>query len=152
MCAVLPAALDHSACFAPWRICNAQAGVDTGGRWYWATADAPNDSSHNGTSHFDSQAANAGNYDGNSDDGSSSSSHGRYSEVSGSAPATPAGGHTTFSLMPEDNPFQDITIGSLLGWGSYGRVHRGGWVPPMPGFGFIIWGLGEQAASATAAR
>jgi hypothetical protein len=32
---------------------------------------------------------------------------------------------TTFSLMPEDNPFQDITIGSLLGWGSYGRVHRG---------------------------
>ncbi|WIA41989.1 hypothetical protein OEZ86_009290 [Tetradesmus obliquus] len=34
---------------------------------------------------------------------------------------------TTFSLMPEDNPFQDITIGSLLGWGSYGRVHRGYW-------------------------
>jgi hypothetical protein len=33
---------------------------------------------------------------------------------------------TTFSLLPEDNPFQDITIGSLLGWGSYGRVHRGG--------------------------
>src|SRR5512139_3903550 len=32
---------------------------------------------------------------------------------------------TTFSLLPEDNPFQDITIGSLLGWGSYGRVHRG---------------------------
>ncbi len=46
--------------------------------------------------------------------------------MSGSAPATPAGGHTTFSLMPEDNPFQNITIGSLLGWGSYGRVHRGG--------------------------
>lgn len=37
---------------------------------------------------------------------------------------------TMFSLLPEDNPFQDITIGSLLGWGSYGRVHRGGsWVP-----------------------
>jgi hypothetical protein len=35
---------------------------------------------------------------------------------------------TTFSLMPEDNPFQDITIGSLLGWGSYGRVHRGEWL------------------------
>lgn len=32
---------------------------------------------------------------------------------------------TSFSLLPEDNPFQDITIGSLLGWGSYGRVHRG---------------------------
>jgi hypothetical protein len=46
---------------------------------------------------------------------------------------------TTFSLMPEDNPFQDITIGSLLGWGSYGRVHRGECGAAF--FSYICWPL-----------
>ncbi|KAI8471136.1 MAG: kinase-like domain-containing protein [Monoraphidium minutum] len=44
----------------------------------------------------------------------------------GSEPATPQR-VTTFNLLPEENAFADITIGSLLGWGSYGRVHRGFW-------------------------
>jgi hypothetical protein len=38
-------------------------------------------------------------------------------------PQTPP--KTTFNLLSEENPFSDITIGVLLGWGSYGRVHRG---------------------------
>jgi hypothetical protein len=54
---------------------------------------------------------------------------------------------TTFSLLPEDNPFQDITIGSLLGWGSYGRVHRGGYMS-LPESelvtGFMEWGSGVR--------
>lgn len=53
----------------------------------------------------------------------SSSQYTLPSSDSGSAQHGPM--RTTFSLLPEDNPFQDITIGSLLGWGSYGRVHRG---------------------------
>lgn len=58
---------------------------------------------------------------------------------------------TTFSLLPEDNPFQDITIGSLLGWGSYGRVHRGGtrllvsWLSAQPDLPHSVAGLGCQA-------
>eukprot|EP00882_Tetradesmus_deserticola_P009289 GHRQ01009800.1.p1 GENE.GHRQ01009800.1~~GHRQ01009800.1.p1 ORF type:complete len:518 (+),score=202.99 GHRQ01009800.1:1172-2725(+) len=47
------------------------------------------------------------------------------SESSSMVQQPPGSMKTTFCLMPEDNPFQDITIGSLLGWGSYGRVHRG---------------------------
>jgi hypothetical protein len=46
---------------------------------------------------------------------------------------------TTFSLLPEDNPFQDITIGSLLGWGSYGRVHRGVLVCVWRGGCLVFW-------------
>jgi hypothetical protein len=55
--------------------------------------------------------------------GRSSAGQGGLSSETGSAGLTPM--RTTFSLLPEDNPFQDITISSLLGWGSYGRVHRG---------------------------
>jgi hypothetical protein len=54
-----------------------------------------------------------------------------------SEPATPP--KTTFNLLPEENPFSDITIGILLGWGSYGRVHRG----EGPGAGQeCVWGGG----------
>ena len=42
-------------------------------------------------------------------------------------PAGAGPASTTFSLLPEDNPLHDITLGALLGWGSYGRVHRGWW-------------------------
>eukprot|EP00775_Hariotina_reticulata_P003798 gene3798-4055_t len=55
----------------------------------------------------------------------SSAGQGGVGSDAGSAAHAPM--RTTFSLLPEDNPFQDITISSLLGWGSYGRVHRGYW-------------------------
>lgn len=43
------------------------------------------------------------------------------------SPAGPGPASTTFALLPQDTPLHDITLGALLGWGSYGRVHRGWW-------------------------
>eukprot|EP00879_Flechtneria_rotunda_P005240 GHRR01005525.1.p1 GENE.GHRR01005525.1~~GHRR01005525.1.p1 ORF type:complete len:858 (+),score=281.24 GHRR01005525.1:849-3422(+) len=69
---------------------------------------------------------NNSNHSGSHHGPSSSSDHTGYGSEASSLQQHPAM-RTTFSLLPEDNPFQDITIGSLLGWGSYGRVHRGYW-------------------------
>lgn len=63
---------------------------------------------------------------GSSGTGGTGTHGGGVTSDAGSEPLTPQR-ITTFNLLPEENPFQDITIGSLLGWGSYGRVHRGYW-------------------------
>lgn len=57
--------------------------------------------------------------------GSTCPSSSQYTIPSSDSSSVQVPMRTTFSLLPEDNPFQDISIGSLLGWGSYGRVHRG---------------------------
>jgi hypothetical protein len=79
---------------------------------------------------------------GPSSSGTGATRPGGASDGGGSdAPATPPR-ITAFNLLPEDNPFQDITIGSLLGWGSYGRVHRGeaaGRRRPRGGGGPGLW-------------
>jgi len=51
---------------------------------------------------------------------------------SGSTPTTcgaPSNVSNTvaFAMLPDENAALDVTLGSLLGWGSYGRVYRGGW-------------------------
>lgn len=62
---------------------------------------------------------------GGSGPGSTCPSSSQYTIPSSDSSSVQVPMRTTFSLLPEDNPFQDISIGSLLGWGSYGRVHRG---------------------------
>jgi serine/threonine protein kinase/PAS domain-containing protein len=71
------------------------------------------------------RASGSGGNGAGSGSGSGSGSGGRAR-----AARQPAGGgpaSTTFSFLAEDNPLHDITLGALLGWGSYGRVHRGWW-------------------------
>eukprot|EP00878_Enallax_costatus_P013965 GHUV01014604.1.p1 GENE.GHUV01014604.1~~GHUV01014604.1.p1 ORF type:complete len:586 (+),score=141.50 GHUV01014604.1:545-2302(+) len=113
---------------------------DTENNYYWATVDVPSAASQHGGEEGSSFLSYGSGLGGALDgagwpgrgfagDGSShSNSSGRHTGPgSDSSSLMPSAMKTTFSLLPEDNPFQDITIGSLLGWGSYGRVHRGYW-------------------------
>lgn len=106
-----------------------------GHNYYWSTVDVPAPAiagaEDGGAGYFGLHSTPWGG-DSSTHGGGYGGPHGMVSGSGGGSHSSDPGsaaGHsvprTTFSLLPEDNPFQDITIGSLLGWGSYGRVHRG---------------------------
>ena len=102
------------------------SGSNDSTNYYWATVEYEGDESRGGWGGYTGYGSSGGmaGFGGSEMGHSSNRSSMEHGGAGGSnEPQTPP--KTTFNLLSEENPFSDITIGVLLGWGSYGRVHRG---------------------------